>query len=241
MKISIIIPVHNLENEITQCLDSIAVQDFDRAEFEVLLVLDSCTDQSESVIRAWHSGHGDIDLHIFFTESRSPGGARNVGLDVASGDYILFIDGDDYLINTSAMSLLYDAVQGHNAVRVMDHERSGTHVKFTNRLTLWLHFFSRELIGTERFTNMLLNEDFEFVKRIRSKPEYNEAKLYVPLYFYNYNEARMVQRILDVCRATGERKQQGLPPLYVDDEFVAEGNANAQGINRAREESLGNR
>ena len=220
MKISIIIPVYNLENEITQCLDSIAMQDFDRSEYEIAVVLDSCTDDSENVIRDWHEEHGDINLNIFYAQCRTPGGARNVGLDMADGEYIMFVDGDDYLINDHAMTMLYDAVQGHNAVRVMDHEMSGNHVKFSQRLTLWLHFFSRELIGEERFTDMLLNEDYEFVKRIRSKPEYDEAQICEPLYFYNFDEERMINRIREVVRTASERRDRGLPPLYVGDEFV---------------------
>ena len=217
-KISVIIPVHNLEKEIIRCLDSIAEQDFDRSEYEILTILDSCTDNSEDIIRSWYSEHSDITLNIFYTQCRTPGGARNVGLDMAEGEYIMFIDGDDYLINFHAMTMLYDAVNGHNAVRVMDHE-TNNRVKFSQRLTLWLHFFSRELIGEERFTNMLLNEDFEFVKRIRSHPEYDEVQIYEPLYFYDYNEERMIQRILNVLRMSAERKQQGLPLLYVDDEY----------------------
>ena len=217
-KISVIIPVHNLENEIVRCLDSVADQDFDRSEYEILIILDSCTDNSEDVIRTWHNEHSDININIFFAQCQTPGGARNVGLDMAEGEYVMFIDGDDYLINDHAMSLLYDAVQGHNAVRMMDHE-TNNRVKFSQRLTLWLHFFSRKLIGEERFTDMLLNEDFEFVKRIRSKPEYDEVQIYEPLYFYDYNEERMIQRILNVVRASAVRKQQGLPPLYVDDEY----------------------
>lgn len=217
-KLSVIIPVYNLENKITRCLNSIAKQDFNRFDYEIIVVLDSCTDNTEEIIRAWHSQHGDINLNIFFAQCQTPGGARNVGLDMAEGEYIMFIDGDDYLINDHAMTMLYGAVQGHNAVRMMDHE-TNNRVKFSRRLTLWLHFFSRELIGEDRFTDMLLNEDFEFVKRIRSKPEYDEVQVYEPLYFYDYNEERMIQRILNVVRASAVRKQQGLPPLYVAEEY----------------------
>lgn len=219
MKISVIIPVHNLGEQILPCLNSIASQDFAKEEYEVLIVLDCCTDNSETIIRNWHAEHAEIDVVILYSQSRTPGGARNVGLDNASGEYILFVDGDDWLINDSAMTILYEAAQGHNAVRVTDHEMKGNHVKFSNRLTLWLHFFSRELIGEERLTDMLLNEDYEFVKRIRSKAEYNEALVSVPLYYYNYDEERMIERIKEVRRETAIRKRQGLPPLYVSDEF----------------------
>lgn len=219
MKISVIIPIHNLENEITKCLDSIAAQDFAPTEYEICAILDSCTDNTESIMRNWHYNHKDIHMNIFYAQCRTPGGARNVGLDMSEGEYVMFIDGDDYLINKSAMTILYEAVQGHNAVRVMDHEMRGNHVKFSQRLTLWLHFFSRELIGKERFTNMLLNEDFEFVKRIRRKAKYDEVQVNEPLYYYNFDEERMLQRIEYVIRKSSERREQGLPPLYVDDEF----------------------
>lgn len=214
MKISVIIPARDLEGRIAQCLDSVAAQDFSKEEYEVLIVLDSCTDNTNLVVSAWKTAHADVDVKIFYAQCGTPGGARNVGLDNASGEYILFVDGDDYLCNASAMSLLYSAVQGHNAVRVTDHERSGTHTKFTERLTLWLHFFSRALIGGERMTNLLINEDYEFVRRIRAKAGYDETTLDVPLYYYNFDEARMLQKIIDARRETRQRRAQGLPPVY---------------------------
>ena len=220
MKISVIIPVHNLGTQIIPCLDSVASQDFSADEYEVLIILDACTDDSESVIRDWHSLHPNINMVILYSQCRTPGGARNAGLDNAEGEFIMFIDGDDKLIDNSAMTIWYNAVQGHNAVRVTDHEIKGTHTKFSERLTIWLHFFSREIIGTSRFTNMLLNEDFEFVKRIRNKEGYDEVLVSKPLYYYNYDEERMLQRIKYVFKESALRRLQGLPPLYVGDEFM---------------------
>lgn len=223
MKISVIIPAHNLKDSIVACLDSIASQDFDKSMYEVLVVFDNCTDGTETVVKTWHGLHESVILRTFKANCASPGGARNVGLDNAIGEYILFVDGDDYLMNNSAMTILCDAVRGHNAVRVTRHGVNDVRGDFSRRLTMWLHFFSRELIGDSRFTDMLLNEDFEFVKRIRSKPGYDEVTISTPLYFYNYDHERMIRRIHDVSRMTHEREQQGLPPLHVPDEFVRVG------------------
>ena len=220
MKISVIIPIRDLGNQTIHCLDSIALQDLDKSEYEILAIFDSCTDNSEIMVRNWHALHSDINLRIFRCECKCPGGARNVGLDNAVGEYIMFIDGDDWLINRSAMSILLNAVIGHNAVRVTDHEVSGHMVKFSKRLTIWLHFFSRELIGNERFTDLLLCEDYEFVKRIRSKPIYDEALVNVPLYYYNYDSKRMTMRINNVIALSKERVKHGLHPLYINDEFI---------------------
>lgn len=219
MKFTVIVPVHNMEGQIEQCLNSIAMQGFNKSEYEVLVIVDSCTDNTEGVVRDWKIEHSDVNIEIFYAQCRTPGGARNVGLDNAIGEYIVFVDADDYLISNSAFTIIYSAIQGHNAVRIMDHVMTGNHVKFSKRLTLWLHVFSKELIGQERFTHMLLNEDYEFVKRIRSKPEYNETQIATPLYCYNYDKDKMLQRIKEVQKASRERKHQGLPSLYISDEF----------------------
>lgn len=220
MKISVIIPVYNLQNEIAACLDSIYSQDFDKREYEILVVLDSVTDNSETVVRQWHAAHSDVNLKLLYTQCKSAGGARNLGLDNALGEYIVFVDGDDYLINNSAFSIIYSAVQGHNAVRMTTHETSDPRGDFSQRLTMWLHVFSRRLIGETRFCEyLLINEDFDFVKKVRSKPDYDEAQVNIPLYFYNFDYERMIERIKNVFKISCERKMQGLPPVYVNDEF----------------------
>lgn len=220
MKISVIIPVHNLERHIATCLDSVAAQDFERSQYEVLVVRDNCTDGTENAINAWRDMHFDVNVRSIAAYCGSPGGARNVGLDNAIGEYVLFMDGDDYLMNNSAMTILCDAVQGHNAVRVTRHGVNDIHGDFSRRLTLWLHFFSRELIGETRFTDKLLNEDYEFVKQIRAKPGYDEVCIGTPLYFYNYDLTRMIDRIRDVMRMSHERERYGMPPLFVRDEYI---------------------
>ena len=90
----------------------------------------------------------------------------------------------------------------------------------SDRLTVWLHFFSRELIGQERFTDLILCEDYEFVKRITLKPEYDAATVDVPLYHYNYDDERMTARIFEAFKLTRERKAKGLSPAFVLDDFT---------------------
>lgn len=223
MKISVVIPARNAGETIVKCLDSIAAQDFDRTEYEALVAFDSCTDNTEQTARAWSALHPDVNVRFFACACGSPGGARNVCLDNATGEYVMFVDADDRLINPSAMSILYGAAQGHNAVRVTDHEVRGSMVKFSERPTIWLHFFSRALIGADRFTDMQLCEDYEFVKRIREKAGYDEAIVSVPLYFYEYDDKRMKDRIRSVVAESRQREAQGLSPLYVSDGFIPEG------------------
>ena len=218
MKISVIVPIHNLENEIINALESIYNQNFEKSEYEILAIFDSCTDKSEEVVKEWYKNR-NVNLIFLYTNCLSPGGARNIGLDNAKGEYVIFVDGDDNLVNDEAFNIIDNAIKDHNAVRVIDHEINGNHIKFSNRLTLWLHIFRRDLIGNDRFTNIMVNEDFEFVKRIKTKNGYNEAIIDIPLYCYNYNNERMIQKIRAARSMDYKRKKDGLATLYVSDEF----------------------
>lgn len=222
MKISVVVPARNAEKTIVRCLDSIAVQEFDKKDYEVLIAFDSCDDDSLKVVGKWIELHPDINVRCFSCKCGSPGGARNVCLDNARGDYVMFVDADDWIMDMFAMNILFDAISGHNAVRVMDHGVRGNMIKFSNRLTIWLHVFSRELIGNDRFTDKQLCEDYEFVNLIRKKTGYDEVIVNKPLYFYEYDDDRMKNRINKVMFESSARKARGLSPMYVSDGFVPE-------------------
>lgn len=92
MKISIIVPVYNVEKYITQCIESIIAQTYENKE--VLLINDGSTDKSELICKEYESKYPYIKLI-----SKKNGGlsdARNVGIFYSTGDYILFLDSDDY-------------------------------------------------------------------------------------------------------------------------------------------------
>ena len=93
--ISIIIPMYNLEKYIVDCMESIRVQDY--SNFEVLIVDDGSTDCSVKVVKEYIEQY---KLKNFFLLTKPNGGissARNAGLEKAKGEWILFIDGDDWI------------------------------------------------------------------------------------------------------------------------------------------------
>lgn len=96
---SLIIPMQNAEQYIEHALDSIANQKY--YDIEVLVIDDNSDsrDNSKSIVEDWIQKHPEISIKSFETQEghRGPGGARNVGLDNASGQYILFLDADDQL------------------------------------------------------------------------------------------------------------------------------------------------
>lgn len=105
-KISIIIPVYNVEEYLKQCLDSVINQTF--KDIEIIIVNDGSTDNSINIIEEYK----ERDSRIIFLnqENHGPGYARNSGLKIAKGEYILFIDSDDW-IREDTLQELYEIVK----------------------------------------------------------------------------------------------------------------------------------
>ena len=87
-KFSIIIPVYNVEKYLKRCLESVRQQTF--SDFEVIIINDGSTDKSLSVAKKY-------PYQIITTENKGLSSARNLGIKKAKGDYLLFLDSDDFL------------------------------------------------------------------------------------------------------------------------------------------------
>lgn len=92
-KLSVIIPIYNVEKYISQCLDSILNQAF--KDFEIICVNDGSSDNSLSVLQRFKNQ--DERIIIIDKKNEGSGIARNAGLSIAKGDYIYFVDGDDWV------------------------------------------------------------------------------------------------------------------------------------------------
>lgn len=101
-KISIIIPVYKAENSLIRCLDSIVAQTY--LDWECLLIDDGSPDNSAKICDEY-SNH-DSRFRVFHKENGGPSSARNYGLDHAKGDYLAFIDSDDWVDKTFLDDLL---------------------------------------------------------------------------------------------------------------------------------------
>lgn len=94
MKFSIIVPVYNVENYIKKCLDSIVNQTFE--DYEVVVVDDQTPDNSMQIVQEFADKFPD-KFNIIHQENKGLGGARNTGVSAAKGDYLIFVDSDDYI------------------------------------------------------------------------------------------------------------------------------------------------
>ncbi len=104
--ISIIVPIYNKQNQIKRCLDSVKCQSYE--DWELILVDDGSTDNSASIIKPFLS---DSRIHYFYKENGGVSSARNVGLEKAIGEWIIFLDSDDYFLPEGLAILLHTALQ----------------------------------------------------------------------------------------------------------------------------------
>ena len=93
--ISVIVPVYKVEKYLHRCIDSVLAQTF--TDFELILVDDGSPDNCGKICDEY--AEKDERIHVIHKENGGLSSARNAGLDIATGDYIVFIDSDDYVEN----------------------------------------------------------------------------------------------------------------------------------------------
>ena len=91
--VSIVVPVYNVEAYLEKCLDSLVNQNFDN--YEVIIVNDGSTDKSKEIAQRYENKYSNVVL--IDQKNKGLGGARNTGIEAVKGEYILFVDSDDYI------------------------------------------------------------------------------------------------------------------------------------------------
>ena len=110
-KVSVIIPVYNCEAFLPQCIDSLRRQTMQ--EIEMIFVCDASPDDSLSILRRYEAQDSRIRV-IAFEKNRGVSAARNAGIEMASGEYVIFCDSDDW-IEQEMYQCLYDMAIEHDA------------------------------------------------------------------------------------------------------------------------------
>lgn len=119
--ISILVPVYNAERYLNRCIDSVLAQTYEA--FELVIVDDGSTDASARICDGYQQA--DRRVRVMHTENRGVGAARNLLLDSARGQYIGFVDSDDY-IEPDMFEVLIQSLQERNA----DVAVCGTSIEF---------------------------------------------------------------------------------------------------------------
>lgn len=106
--ISIILPIYNMQNYIAECLESIVAQTY--KDIEIICVNDFSMDNSMTIVKEYAEKDSRIKI-VNNGKNRGLGGARNAGLDIAKGEYVMFCDTDDMLMPTMVEKLYNSLVE----------------------------------------------------------------------------------------------------------------------------------
>lgn len=208
--VTVIVPVYNTEQQLERCVRSIQNQTY--KTLEILLVDDGSTDQSPTICD--RLAKEDSRIRVIHKENGGVSDARNKGLEEAKGDYIAFVDSDDWIEETMISGML--TVAGEHQVslvvcnysRAAEEKRAGALGEEVQMLSskeilqkylledkeiriphsVWGKLFARELIGEKRFPLIKRTEELLFSTEI-----FCQAKpcAYVPQAFYHYCDDRV--------------------------------------------------
>ncbi|MDR1895902.1 MAG: glycosyltransferase [Prevotellaceae bacterium] len=105
MKLSIIVPVYNVERFLAECIDCLVDQDIDFADYEIILINDGSTDSSLIIANEYMTRFPNIV--VYTNENNGQSYTRNYGISKSKGEFIYFIDSDDYIEHNSLGKLLF--------------------------------------------------------------------------------------------------------------------------------------
>ena len=183
MTFSIIIPAHNAEAYIERALTSIRDQSF--PDYELIVVCDRCSDLTGEVAEQYGA---DKVIHV---DHGNDGLTRNDGLVAASGDWVLFMDDDDWFLHEFALREIYSNLDDNidvllfgfvfKHIGVAHPLREGNHIW----PAVWNKCYRREYIKDLKFRNIKYESDLDWTQRL-FKMGPNFRTLDEPLYYYNY-------------------------------------------------------
>lgn len=205
MFFSIIIPIYNAEEYIEICLDAIVKQSF--KDWELILINDGSTDGSLRLMEKYEGPN----IRIIEEENKGVSFARNRGLDIAKGKYVIFIDSDDILY-TNALQILYSQLKCES----IDYLRYEYQIVDENGLPLYPNYEARkrkryegkQLNNVDCINRIIRNEYFlwsgVFKKKIMDKFDirflegctYNEDTLFIIQYLMHSSTHMYISNVL---------------------------------------------
>ncbi len=182
-KFSIIIPLHNSEAFCRKCLDSVKQQTY--TDYELIIVCDKCEDNTEAIAREYTD-------KVIVTQYGNDGMARNAALDVAQGEWVLFLDDDDWWLHEFVLEQIAGKLAEYGYIDLLcfsfifkgwcyakPHHPSGG-----LWIAIWCKAWKRTTIGNTRFDNVY-PADVTFHRKMMAKNP-RVAEWDMPMYYYNY-------------------------------------------------------
>jgi len=180
MRFSVIIPAHNEEKNIHKALDSVKSQVF--TDYEIIVCCDDCSDHTEEIAKEYGAITVRCNVH-------NDGRCRNYGLDVAQGEYILFLDADDWWLHEYVLTELDSLINGEDIICYAFIWRHIGYVPAVSPTGKWFSHVTnkvwrREFIGDNRFGQERIS-DTPFNNRMFERNPKVKV-LDMPIYYYDY-------------------------------------------------------
>lgn len=153
MKVSFIVPVYNAEKYIGECVRSIISQTY--TDIELLLIDDGSKDSSPQICDSLCTK--DERIRVYHKNNGGASDARNYGIDKAGGNYIIFVDADDFIIGTDSLKQLMDNIQTYGDVNCLCFNCSYFHTE-SNEYKKWASFrkkMSKTITKDEALINLV--------------------------------------------------------------------------------------
>lgn len=209
-KISVIVPVYNVEAYLERCVESILHQTY--TNFELILINDGSTDSSGQICDQLARQYENIK--VYHIENAGVSNARNIGIQLATGVWITFVDSDDF-VTKDYLATLASAVEGGNVgfvIAPLHHIKNGIVTDlppYSGRKELWsteetmkellmttktsffpvAKLFKRDLLVDEKFnTDYHLAEDALFLTELLLKTRCSSVFIDKPIYYYDHRE-----------------------------------------------------
>ena len=186
MKFSIIIPAYNAEGHIRKALDSIKIQTF--KDYELIVICDSCTDNTEVIAREYGARTGAVSYHC-------DGLTRNRGIELAAGDWLLFMDDDDWWLHEYVLQQLSDKIDERPDADIIAFAFIFRHIGYAKPIrkingqhwiACWSKCYRRTAIDFARFSTVTDGSaDVQFYMQMFFRG-LKVVDWNMPLYYYNY-------------------------------------------------------
>ncbi|MDR2066733.1 MAG: glycosyltransferase family 2 protein [Endomicrobium sp.] len=233
LKVSVIIPVYNTEEYLKQCLDSVCNQTL--KDIEIICINDGSSDGSLSILKEYASK--DKRIIVISQDNQGAGAARNVGLEVAKGKYVAFVDSDDW-VELNMLEKLYPKAEETSADIVLhlyrnfyeDSKQFRNNKHFDMELLEVSDTFSYKCVTDQIFKISMVNVTTKFYNRlfIVSKKELRFQNLFTcnDVYF-GYGSILLADKITSIndyfynYRVVNIKKRRELRAKYFDSIFKA--------------------
>lgn len=198
--ISIIIPVYNVEKYLKKCLDSVLEQTY--KNLEIILVDDGSTDNSKTICDEYEKK--DKRIKLIHKENGGLSDARNAGINIAKGEYITFVDSDDY-ISKDYVEYMYKMIKENNVkLSICGIKAVWKNTKLNNEE---IHTKYMKLTAKETFGNLLFSEEIE----ISAYAKLYHKDLFKEIRFPKgkvYEDTAIIYKIIDLAKnvAYGDKK-----------------------------------